>query len=72
MIIYNKSWMKSLKPLSFCPKIDILILDLLYSIYILLYLFNKKFHWDQNSRNSRFLGNPMFEKSSKFLKIPDF
>ena len=64
--------MKNLKPLSSYLKINISILDVIYSIYFLLYSFNKKFYWDQNSRNSRFLGNPMFEKSSKFLKIPDF
>ena len=64
--------MKNLKPLSSYLKINISILDVIYSIYFLLYLFNKKFYWDQNSRNSRFLGNHMFEKSSKFLKIPDF
>ena len=29
-------------------------------------------NFQQNSRNSRFLGNHMFGKSSKFLKIPDF
>ena len=29
-------------------------------------------NFQQNSRNSRFLGNRMSEKSSKFLKIPDF
>ena len=27
---------------------------------------------ERNSRNSRFLGNRMYENSSKFLKIPDF
>ena len=43
MIIYNKNWMKNLKPLSSCLKINISILDVLYSIYILLYLFNKNF-----------------------------
>ena len=64
--------MKGLKLLWSYLKINISILDVLYSIYFFLYLFNKKFYWEQNSRNSRFLGNRMFEKSSEFLKIPDF
>ena len=64
--------MKNLKPLSSYLKINISILDVIYSIYVLLYLFNKKIHWDQNSRNSRFLGNRMFEKIAKFPEIPDF
>ena len=56
---------------SFCPKISILILDVMYSIYILLYLFKKNYS-ERNSRNSRFLGNRMFEKIAKFPEIPDF